>query len=105
MNIQKEDNVIRASIPAITVDEIRQIDNNFNELANKFTEMVVKDKDLIVAQRIIQDLQAELKDGIPKSLIKEEIELIKNKPDYDFVRYRVERERSCRLFTRTFRKG
>ena len=60
MDIERKDNVFKVSIPAITDDEIRAIDNNFDEIAHKFSEMIIHDKDLIIAQRVIQNLRAEL---------------------------------------------
>ena len=71
MDIEREDNVFKASIPAITDDEIRAIDNNFDEIAHKFSETIMHDKDLIVAQRVIQNLRAEInkKDKIINQMV------------------------------------
>lgn len=78
MDIERKDNVFKVSIPAITDDEIRVIDNNFDEIAHKFSEMIMHDKDLIMAQRVIQNQQAELdkKDMIINEMAKELTEWI-----------------------------
>lgn len=75
MDIERKDNVFKVSIPAITDDEIRAIDNNFDEIAHKFSEMIIHDKDLIIAQRVIQNLRAELE---KKDKIIEDIKFINN---------------------------
>lgn len=50
-------NVHKLTLPKITEDEIRQLDNNFNEIVNEFLKAHIKDNDLLLCQHIIEVLQ------------------------------------------------
>ncbi len=49
-----------AKMPLLTDQEIRDIDNCRNEIVDKFTKMFIHDKDLAIAQHIIQNQQEEI---------------------------------------------
>ena len=55
-----EDNAIKASIPLISEEELRIIDNNFDDIVNQFIKQFIKNKDIAIAQHIIQRQQAEI---------------------------------------------
>ena len=55
-----EDNAIKASIPLISEEELRIIDNNFGDIVNQFIKQFIKNKDIAIAQHIIQRQQAEI---------------------------------------------
>lgn len=53
----EKDNAFKISVPLITDEEIRNIDNNFENIVNEFTKSYVKEKDLVIAQHIMQKQQ------------------------------------------------
>lgn len=53
----EKDNTFKISMPLITDEEIRQIDNNFENIVKEFTKSYVKEKDLVLAQYIIKKQQ------------------------------------------------
>ena len=57
-----------ASIPILTQEEINGIDMNMNEFINQFTKMIVKEKDLVIAQYIIKKQEDKI-EGFLRSLI------------------------------------
>lgn len=59
---EKEKEAVGISIPLITEDEIIKIDNNLDDIINQFTQQFVHNKDLAIAQHIIQKQQTEYKD-------------------------------------------
>ena len=56
----KEDRVIKISMPLLTEREMLEIDNNFNEIVNEVHKQYIKEKDLAIAQYIIDKQQKEL---------------------------------------------
>lgn len=58
--IEKEDRELKISIPLLTQEEINGIDINMNEMIDQFTKMVIKEKDLIIAQYIIKRQQEKI---------------------------------------------
>ena len=56
-----------ASIPILTQEEINGIDMNMNEFINQFTKMIVKEKDLVIAQYIIKKQEDKIKELEQKS--------------------------------------
>lgn len=52
-----EDNAVKISVPLITDDELRNIDNNFESIVEEFTKSYVKEKELVIAQYIMQKQQ------------------------------------------------
>lgn len=61
------------SVPLITDEDIRNINNNFDSIINEFTKQIVVQKDLAIAQYIIKKQQAELekKDRIINLMVKQ----------------------------------
>lgn len=49
----------KITMPLINDEELQIIDNHYNELVDEFTQQFVKEKDMIVAQRIMMNLQQE----------------------------------------------
>ena len=58
--IEEDDRVIKISMPLLTEKEMLEIDNNFNEIVNKIKNQFIKEKDLAIAQYIINKQQKEL---------------------------------------------
>lgn len=56
----EEENMCKISVPLITSDEIKQIDNYFDDIVNQLTKQFVHDKELAIAQHIIQKQQEEI---------------------------------------------
>ena len=51
----------KITMPLIDTEELQRIDNNYNELVDEFIKQFVKEKDMIVAQRIMMNLRKENK--------------------------------------------
>lgn len=49
----------KITMPLIDDEEIQRIDNHYNELVDEFTKQFVKEKDMILAQRIMMNLRKE----------------------------------------------
>lgn len=62
-----------ASIPILTQEEINGIDMNMNEIINQFTKMVVKEKDLVIAQHIIKKQEDKIKELEQKESILDKV--------------------------------
>lgn len=92
----EKDNTFKISVPLITDEEIRNMDNYFEDIVNEFTKSYVKEKDLLIAQHIMQKQQNkisqlesdnyglnnrinDLLDNIPKSKLKDKIEELDKK--------------------------
>ena len=59
------------SMPLINDEELQRIDNYYNELVDEFLKKYVKEKDNIIAQRIMMNLKKENKQ------LKEQLKVIK----------------------------
>lgn len=53
----EQDNTFKISMPLITEEDKRKIDNNFETIVAEFTKSYVKEKDLILAQYVMQKQQ------------------------------------------------
>lgn len=53
----EESNVLKVKVPLITDEELRKIDDNFNNIVNEFLKNVIYDKELAIAQYIISKQQ------------------------------------------------
>ena len=53
----KKDNTLKISMPLITDEEIRMIDNNFENIVKEFTKSFLKEKELVLAQYVMQKQQ------------------------------------------------
>ena len=51
----------KITIPLIDTEELQRIDNHYNELVDKFIKQFVKEKNMIIAQRIMMNLRKENK--------------------------------------------
>lgn len=49
----------KITMPLIDDEEIQRIDNHYNELVDEFTKQFVKEKDMILTQRIMMNLRKE----------------------------------------------
>ena len=58
--IEKDNRAIKISMPLLTEEEMLKIDNNFNEIVDKIKNQFIKEKDLAIAQYIINKQQKEL---------------------------------------------
>ncbi len=86
MEIEKTEFGFEVTVPLLTEDEIKILNNDFDNTINKFLKMIIKDKDLATAQYIIEKQQEQInelkRDSIPKKKIedmKEELEEIRDK--------------------------
>ena len=61
-NENKKDNTFKASIPLITEEEKRTIDNNFESLIDMITKQIVHEKDLAISQYVIKKQQCEIEE-------------------------------------------
>lgn len=60
--VKEEDRAIEISMPLLTEKEMLNIDDNFNEIVNKIKNQYIKEKDLAIAQYIIDKQQKELEE-------------------------------------------
>ena len=78
MEIEKTEFGLKATVPLITEDEMKIINNDFDNTINKFLDMIIKDKDLATAQYIIKKQQEQInelkRNSIPKKKIEDRIE-------------------------------
>lgn len=51
----------KITMPLIDTEELQRIDNHYNELVDEFIKQFVKEKDMIIAQRIMMNLRKENK--------------------------------------------
>ena len=58
--IEEDNRAIKISMPLLTEEEMLKIDNNFNEIVDKIKNQFIKEKDLAIAQYIINKQQKEL---------------------------------------------
>ena len=58
--LKEDDRAIKISMPLLTEKEMLEIDNNFNEIVNKIKNQFIEEKDLAIAQYIINKQQKEL---------------------------------------------
>ena len=56
----EKDNTFKISMPLVTDEDIRKIDNNFENIVKEFTKSYVKEKDLVLAQYIMKNQQDKL---------------------------------------------
>lgn len=58
--IEKDNRAIKINMPLLTEEEMLKIDNNFNEIVDKIKNQFIKEKDLAIAQYIINKQQKNL---------------------------------------------
>ena len=89
MEFEEVENGIKAKIPLITEEDIRVINNDFDGIVNRFSKMIIKEKDLAMAQYIIKKQQEQIEElkrnSIPKNKVEDEIKVITGRDDFDYV--------------------
>ena len=60
MELEKTEFGFKVTAPLITEDEMKIINNDFDNTINKFLKMIIKDKDLATAQYIIKRQQEQI---------------------------------------------
>ena len=69
-----EENVsVKISMPLVDDIELQSIDTFYNDIVSEYTKAFVKEKDQVIAQRLMMNLQQE------NSRLKEELEELKHK--------------------------
>lgn len=110
MNKEEIENIkLGTSIPLLTQEEINGININMNEIINKFTKMVVKEKDLAIAQHIIQRQQEKIEELEQKETIldkvtdklKEDMKESKEKIKYYENQYRLAKEKEDKFYMKS----
>ena len=61
--MKEEENVCKISMPLISDDEMKQIDNNLDDIVNQATKQFIHDKELAMLQYIIQKQQEEIEEA------------------------------------------
>ena len=73
-------------MPLITEEDIRKINNDFDGIINRFSKMIIKEKDLALAQYIIKTQQEQINElktnSIPKKKIEDKIKELKENIPY-----------------------
>ena len=78
----------KITMPLIDTEELQRIDNNYNELVDEFIKQFVKDKDMIIARRIIMNLRKENEQlHIESQKLKEKINKIQTIANYEYDFY------------------
>ena len=89
MEFEEIENGLKATVPLITEEDIRFINNDFDGIVNRFSKMIIKEKDLAKAQYIIKKQQEQIEElkrnSIPKNKVEDEIKLITGRDDFDYV--------------------
>ena len=84
--MKEEENVCKISMPLISDDEMKQIDNNLDDIVNQATKQFIHDKELAMLQYIIQKQQEEIEEARnTKSLHYENKELRKQLKEKDKI--------------------
>ena len=105
----KEDRVIKISMPLLTEREMLEIDNNFNEIVNEVHKQYIKEKDLAIAQYIIDKQQKELeqKESTLNKVtdkLKEDISEAKEKIKYWEEQYRISRAKKDEFYKNSYKR-
>ena len=86
MEFEEIENGIKATVPLITEDDIKVINNDFDGIINRFSKMIIKEKDLALAQYIIKTQQEQINElktnSIPKKKIEDKIKELKENIPY-----------------------
>lgn len=78
----------KITMPLINDEELQRIDNHYNELVDEFTKQFVKEKDMILALRIMMNLRKENKQlHIENQKLKEKINKIQTIANYEYDFY------------------
>lgn len=101
--IEEDNRAIKISMPLLTEEEMLKIDNNFNEIVDKIKNQFIKEKDLAIAQYIINKQQNKLeqKESILDKVtdkLKEKIEIVEMvidlcNADGRIAKYKIEQQK------------
>ncbi len=82
MELEEIENEIKVTVPLITEEDIRKINNDFDGIVDRFSKMIIKEKDLAIAQYIIKEQQEQInelkRNSIPKKKIEDKIKELEN---------------------------
>ena len=94
MEIEKTEFGFKATVPLLTEDEMKKINDDFDNMINKFLDMIIKDKDLATAQYIIKKQQEQInelkRNSIPKKKIEHDLEVCQNVYKKEMKPYQTE---------------
>ncbi len=90
MELEKNEFGFKATVPLITEDEMKIINNDFNNTINKFLNTIIKDKDLATAQYIIKRQQEHMEELIRNSISKKKIEDKIEELNEEFKNYKID---------------
>ena len=62
MEFEEIEDGIKITVPLITEEDIRVINNDFDGIVNRFSKMIIKEKDLAIAQYIIKRQQEQIEE-------------------------------------------
>lgn len=107
--IEKDNRAIKISMPLLTEEEMLKIDNNFNEIVDKIKNQFIKEKDLAIAQYIINKQQKELeqKESILDKVIyrlKEGLKEAKEQIKYWEEQYRIARAKKDEFYKNSYKR-
>lgn len=107
--LKEDDRAIKISIPLLTEKEMLEIDNNFKEIVNKIKNQYIKEKDLAIAQYIINKQQKELeqKESILNKVtdkLKEDISEAKEKIKYWEEQYRISKAKKDEFYKNSYKR-
>lgn len=78
----------KITMPLINNEELQRIDNTYNKLVDEFIKQFVKEKDMIIAQRIMMNLRKENKLLLEENQkLKEKIDKIQTIANYEYDFY------------------
>lgn len=69
----------KIKVPLINQDELQRIDNYYNEIVDEFAKQFVKEKDMIITQRVMMNLRKE------NQKYKEVIEKVSTRLEYYLI--------------------
>ena len=90
MEFEEIENGFKATVPLITEEELNMIDNidnnDFDGIVDRFSKMIIKEKDLAIAQYIIKQQQKHMeeliRDSIPKKKVKDKLKQLNSEMNY-----------------------
>ncbi len=86
MEFEEIENGFKATVPLITEGDIRIINNDFDGIVDRFSKMIIKEKDLAITQYIIKKQQEQIerlkRNSIPKKKIENKLEQLNSEIQY-----------------------
>lgn len=108
-NMEELEYGVRLTMPLLTQEEINGIYININEITEQFTKMAIKDKDLAIAQYIMDKQQKMLEqkqfilDKVTDEL-KEDIEKAKEQIKHYERQYKTAKEKEDKFHIKSFHR-